>query len=208
MLRRDEWECCSLVFEIEPQHIFLRGVLIHQVSKQDIVKSRCFLQLSNHLSTCGFSHTYDFCGRRGWACGNMKKCVWGGEGQLILYRAVHRSASPRPYLATSSNVSVHTRVCLQRRNCPAGHLSLSFNMFSFLSPRPFACSSVFWPFALGGELKVPVPLPRSYVQREINGRPRVLRWVTHAAVLPLQPRGCVTVSGYASSKQNPRKAPK
>lgn len=35
-----------------------------------------FLQLSSHLSTCGFSHIYYFCGRRrGCACGNMKKCV-------------------------------------------------------------------------------------------------------------------------------------
>lgn len=35
-----------------------------------------FLQLSSHLSTCGFSHIRYFCGRRtGCACGNVKKCV-------------------------------------------------------------------------------------------------------------------------------------
>lgn len=73
-----------LPLKLSRSYIFVRGVLIHQVSKQDIVKSGCFLQLSNHLSTCGLSHIYYFCGRRGCACGNMKKCVWGGERQLIL----------------------------------------------------------------------------------------------------------------------------
>lgn len=33
-----------------------------------------FSQLPSHLSTCGFSHIYYFCGRNtGCACGNMKK---------------------------------------------------------------------------------------------------------------------------------------
>lgn len=87
-------------------------------------------------------------------------------------------------------------MCLQRRNWPAGHLSVNFNVFSFSSLHPFACLSVFWTFALGDELKVPVLLPGSDVPREINSCPRVFRSVTYSAVLPLKQRGCVTVSGY------------
>lgn len=136
LLLRDRWECFSLVFEIEPQHIFVPGVSTHHVSEQDTVKSGCFLQLSNHLSTCGFSHIYYFCGRRG-VC--VRVCMWQHEKvcveevkrQLILYRVVHRSVSPRPCSVTSSNASVRTRVCLQGRNCPAGHLATYFNMISF-----------------------------------------------------------------------------
>ena len=67
----------------------------------------------------------------------------------------------------------------------AGHLFVCFNVFSFLSLRPFACSSVFGAFSLGDELEVPVPLPGSYIQREINNCPRVLRSVTYLVVLPL-----------------------
>lgn len=110
------------------------------------------------------------------------------------YRVVPRSVSPRPCLVTGWDVSAHGRVCSQRRNGPAGHLSVYVNTFSILSLRPFACSSVFWPFSPGDGLESPLRWPVA----PFSGKQTRLRaWLCY--LLAVQHGARVTVSGYVWS---------